>query len=279
MEHSEALEIIETYDLTPGQREFLFERAPSYAASTSTFPALYSLIAEAVSFLKQPFPEKIGLSLEERLSPTDERTLKDVLGYEAPVIFEHDIQYRTEQIRNISRFSLEKRMSFDLLEFFTSLVLHSSLEPEDYQRLLETVNPEKLLEISSRLKQVKERIFDKEEYFLNIIGIKSFDPLQIKFLKQRNYNGNPLAFFREYFPLYQGMSRSELKSFDVGLYQALRLHGQIHLAIPRNKKKPSESDIARIQRIFESYNRNKRETARFLGITSQTVAKYIRPQK
>lgn len=75
------------------------------------------------------------------------------------------------------------------------------------------------------------------------------------------------------------MSRSELKSFDVGLYQALRLHGQIHLAIPRNKKKPSESDIARIQRIFESYNRNKRETARFLGITSQTVAKYIRPQK
>lgn len=54
--------------------------------------------------------------------------------------------------------------------------------------------------------------------------------------KNRNYHGNPLAFFNEHKDIYSGMSRGELYAFDKGLYSALWREKQLHITIPERRR-------------------------------------------
>ncbi len=75
-----------------------------------------------------------------------------------------------------------------------------------------------------------------------IVHIK-LSPLIIKF-GRREYNKNPLKFYRANSEVYKGMSRVELQRFDPGLESSLRRYNQLDEATPRKyrdfKKKPLE---------------------------------------
>ena len=80
-----------------------------------------------------------------------------------------------------------------------------------------------------------------------------FDPLSIKF-KRRNYQGDPLSFFREHKRTYGELSRTELSEFDRGLYRSLLKHGQLEQAIPETRHRNFQGDPLSFFRKHTKYS-------------------------
>ena len=88
-------------------------------------------------------------------------------------------------------------------------------------------------QVKDKLDELEKRFGDRGVIRLPARPIEhiSFNPLAIAF-KPRKYNGNPLQFFYKHWDVYAGLTRSELRSFDSGLYRALCRANEMDEAIP-----------------------------------------------
>ncbi|MDO8656371.1 MAG: hypothetical protein Q7K45_03970 [Nanoarchaeota archaeon] len=106
--------------------------------------------------------------------------------------------------------------------------------------------------------------------------------LQVQWGK-RNYDGNPLAYFRKHLDVYAGMSRHKLRNVDSGLSDALYRYGQIDEAIAKRgticREPRTGEEVARIVHAYTLYNGNCRLSAKELGIDFHEVRKVWRKQK
>ncbi|MCK4553060.1 hypothetical protein KAT80_02560 [Candidatus Pacearchaeota archaeon] len=96
-------------------------------------------------------------------------------------------------------------------------------------------------------------------------------------LGRRKYNKKPLVLFRKHEYFYRGKSRTEVYHIDPGMYEALRIWNQLHVAIPQVKiipykriSKKKEKEIIEASKIFTSPT----DIARKLNTTRATVDYY-----
>jgi hypothetical protein len=130
------------------------------------------------------------------------------------------------------------------------------LDKTDYFLFCQLVeNPENRLNISrnqlvERIPTIQRRLeslakrYEREGQLVipkrPIVHVK-FDPLFIKF-GRRNFNGDPLSFFRKHKKTYGRLSRTELAGFDRGLYRSLLKQGQLEQAIPETRHRNFNGD-------------------------------------
>jgi len=95
----------------------------------------------------------------------------------------------------------------------------------------------------------------------------------------RNYNGNPLAYFREHIDEYDGMPRGEFSRADPGLYRALVRAGQINEAI-QGKLSVKRVTKEEIREIFKkSKKKPLTQIAKEMHCSVQTIKKWLRNKK
>ena len=98
----------------------------------------------------------------------------------------------------------------------------------------------------------------------------------------RNYNGNPLKYFREHKDVYEGMGREELSLFDPGLYRTLLRYGQLEKAIPFKKKSKgrppllAEKQVKKIIKAYKKYDGKAMRAAENSKHHANTFIKYWR---
>ncbi len=272
------LEIVDTYELTESQRNYVERNISSRLDRLNDFTTAYSYISELVDFLNVPFGERRALRLDESIENSN--TSKTYFfGTDDEILFEKDEEYRKQKISEISLQYLKGVFEPKILEFFTLLILNSGLEPEEYEEVIKKIPESQIPEIAYRLGVLKRGLFDKDEDYIvrGNIEVTSFSPFKIKF-RNRRYNGDPLQFYREHQDLYEGMSRKELEGFDSGLARHLRYHSQIKDAIPETKLTNSLSDeeIATIMNSYEDCFGNLKIASEKLGFHRRTIAKYWR---
>ena len=93
----------------------------------------------------------------------------------------------------------------------------------------------------------------------------------------RNYNGNPMVYFREHEDEYKGLSRRGLYEKDTGMYQALLKYKQLDEAIPEIKDggfKPVAA--SKIKKLFKVYKGDATIAAKKVGIATATATTYLR---
>lgn len=106
--------------------------------------------------------------------------------------------------------------------------------------------------------------------------------------KQRNYNGNPLAYYREHFEEFKDYkNRSQLSRGDSGMYRALKRAGRLEEAYPeanelavecgrrlgKGELELSSEDKRKIIDIYELFGGNASEASKHLFYAISTVWK------
>ena len=78
-------------------------------------------------------------------------------------------------------------------------------------------------------------------------------PESLQKRKPRKFQGNPLAYFKEHEEMYKEMTRTQLRTFDQGLYLALHKTGQIDEAIPETAFRGYPTPLEYIHANSEQY--------------------------
>lgn len=155
--------------------------------------------------------------------------------------------------------------------FFTRLD-HPEFEDSD-------TTPHELLILPNSLKgdsqrDLKERLKGVKE----VLGRPIIQREPIIRLGRRTYNGNPIDLFRAHEEFYGGKSRTQLFEFDAGMYESLRRHNQLHIAIPEIRDTRFKGISGEKEReILETFRTVKSPTtiARMLNVSRATVDFYL----
>ncbi len=141
--------------------------------------------------------------------------------------------------------------------------------------ILDYLEEDNQRDLKTKLKNLKQ----KGQSILGrpIVQIEPF----IKF-GRRKYNKNPLALFREH-KFYENKTRTQLFKIDSGMYEALRRHNQLHLAIPNIispgfTTKISDKKEKEIIKIFQTLT-SPSVIARKLKVTRATIDYYAKKHK
>lgn len=270
----EILGIVDTYDLTENQRDIVLRNTLKRQAFFEDYSKAYDYISNFVEYLNIPFQERRNISLDDTIG--DSKTpISHFLGKWDNIVFEKDELYRKNTILQYSNQYLGNLFDDEILDFFNYLVINTSLEPEEYKSVLESIND--FHDIQNRLKLLKSYIYDKDEDNISRedLTVTSFSPFKVAF-RNRKYGGNPLKFFQDNKELYGGMSRKELERFDSGLERHLRIHGQMEQAIPEivitNSLK--KRDIDRILNSYDDSYGCANISSEKLGFHPHTIRKY-----
>lgn len=212
----------------------------------------------------------------------EEKTIETIVEtYQLPVKKRNKIiSIAIQKMRSFEKFS-------DAYEYINFLVerFHQTPYAERFFTRLDQVVKDDSNTKFSELIYTPEYLEEKKDLkkILNnqqsILGrpIRQIDPI-IK-LGRRVYNKNPLALFKKYKEFYKDKSRTELFKIDSGMYEALRRHKQLHIAIPNiispgvtrkiSKKKENE--------IITTFQTLKSPTAiaKKLNITRSAVDYYL----
>lgn len=107
--------------------------------------------------------------------------------------------------------------------------------------------------------------------------------------KPRNYNGNPLAYYREHFEEFgEYKNRSQLSRGDSGMHRALIRYGQLEEAIPeanqmavelgralgKGRLECSSEDKRKIIEAYEPFDGNALKASKHLHYAASTVWTY-----
>ncbi|MGV8162389.1 MAG: hypothetical protein ACP5N2_03610 [Candidatus Nanoarchaeia archaeon] len=128
-------------------------------------------------------------------------------------------------------------------------------------------------EINLRISEIKDEFTIEEKLRLPVKVPKStkFQPLKIKW-KPRNFQGDPLLFFRKNRDIYGGLSRQQLKKLDPSLHRALLYYGKISEAIPSfNQTSLTPNKIKLIDKVLIENKGNITETMKQLHADFYTV--------
>lgn len=239
---SEQIEaIVATYDLSPA-----FSKRISRIAAIrinergiSSFNEAYTLISNLIEKWQSIHSETYNsFSLDSKQASGD--FLHDRIGREDEYmkrLFEdnENICSKEHHFKEIMS-TLEKILEGKYLTFLNQLF--SSLKNQE-----EKTFGVELEELRNDSTGVRERLDEIARRFkvdgrlaippVPIVEIK-FNPLFIRF-QQRDFDGNPLAYFLSHNDVYKDVSRSQLKRIDPYLYVALLRANQLDIAIPQKK--------------------------------------------
>ncbi len=273
--------IVGTYDLPhkleQGVTRFAIERL-NYSKKnfySVTFDDLYRDIAWLIDdVFKVPYEARRVSSLDSRIVWG---TLYDSIGKE-----DEQEEEKEKPKLSISKVvnALRNRLDLPYLDAINELLSIKS-GTHEYADLLWSITPDKIDTrlLEERLQELRDR-YERDGRLVippRPISAIRFKPLSIEFGRRR-YNGNPIALFRENFEAYKDRSRSRLSSFDSGIYRALRIYGQLELAIPEKiitNSLPQEK-IAEIPYTVEANEGNTTASAKILNLSRKTTSKHAK---
>lgn len=270
--------ILKTYELPEKLEDKIFNVASRRISELGlqSFDDQYSCISYII--------EKFGLNYNTTHldSLVGDKPLYKMLGVEDPNLNkllndDQSVELSDIPLRDILTILKDRMGEKDYLTIFQLIQTLNCLDLNveiGYRELLT-----KLSSIQSKLLELSKHVLDGKK--LNpihrpIIDIR-FNPLNIQF-GHRSYDGNPLAYFKEHYELYKGMSRRKLNEFDHGLYLSLNKAGQLDQAIlPRPKKKSHVllKHVAKlIIKAYQICDGNIAKAARSVGCSTMAVRRY-----
>lgn len=285
--------IVRTYDLVPKVEDRIIKKAMRRIDELfiTSFDDQYEYIARLIDYLGIPYGARI-VSLDSIVKSGSESTFYDILGREDMTL--KDLLEPEE---------LQERLSaHDIISILKGYMDKSDLNL--MRRLLYYKGNSKDLQLNisrkwllASIPKIKERLevlannYRKDgQLFVPqrpIIDVSFFPSFSIKF-GRREYNGDPLAFYRNNLEVYGGMGRRQLSKFDSGLYCALRRANQLHHAIPKADRSLVERGMklgkrviklshVQIEEIIDShktYNGNMLEASRCTPYSIDSIRKY-----
>ena len=270
---SSLTEIVDSYELPPNLRNKILKIATFQLteAGITSFNGTYEHITGLVEKF-QNYPNQI--SLDTPFSDEDARNLSSILGKEDPNLLNLVEGFNDENQKTFSAREavdlLQSHLEPHLLTVLKTIVARApSLPvPTDQEHAIYA-----LPIIREKLQALHDRYQYKGTFRLLPKPIKhvDFDSSEIITFERRNFNGNPLAYFKEHEDFYQGFSRTQLSEIDPALYNTLLRTGQMNEAIPHSR-------IQRAERWQERFNGNplayfKEHSQRYAGLTRSELYK------
>ena len=276
--------ILQTYDIPQGLRERIRTIASRRCAEWQfeSFADQYAYIAELVERFTMPWIERHAARLDQPVFEDGRQTLHDYIGSQdsalkSLILGKSPLKaLHAREIVNI----LERHLPQGHLAFIEDLLCsraEKSLWSFSADRVAKHVPS-----IVTTLKLLEQRYGRNGRIVLPPRPIKtvtrqSNGELKIRY-GDRRYNGDPLAFFEEHADVYGGLTRRGLQKFDPGLYQAIRLSGQMSSAIPIRVFAPGRPiSKDQIDRIIVTYEQTASliKTARIVHSCRRTIRKYL----
>ncbi len=254
--------IVETYDLPPplSRKIGLVTRAIVHSSlvSLSTYAEQYRLVANLVDSYTTPYSERFR---RPRLQQSSEYlAFHELLEQEALVSSnpQDNGHYNSLSLGNLVNI-IHPLMDGKKRHLLTLFLSH--IDSDVAQRPL-PLSYEDILTDLSRINHRLEELVEKYDFRGRLMIPRRpivqihFDPLTLRF-RPRQYNKNPLAFFKENAEAYLGLTRTDLAKRDSGLYRALRVHGGLEDAIPEVRGKPTPMDETPLEYFLAHYDAYK----------------------
>jgi len=234
-------QIIETYELTPGFSDLVVRTATRVVDERmiNSFDGIYTYIAGLIERARESYAPR-SRRLDSPVTADSTTPFHEFVGTEdkdLANLFESESDYREKMPAYDALSILEGKLDKPYLDALRQLMeqLYTTGAPD----ILLHTSPEWVLENVDQIQENLEEFLDRYELEGRIIIPHrpifhiQFNPLVVKY-RQRNFHGDPLAFFREHQDRYGGLTRSQLNRVDPGLYYALRVKRQLDEAIPEN---------------------------------------------
>ncbi len=272
--------IVDTYDLQPRVRDKIVHIARENMPKD--FAGIYSDIARLVDSFQVPYQERFATSLDAEIQHEEKSRFSEIIGAEDPDLA--NIEDRLDPVVDTgitlqeAVSLLDGQMDKDAMSLIQSLMARS----ESGEGLLgiEAGSVGSLVpEVQHRLGQLAEKFTFDGRILIPPRPIKRIDiDKGIIEFGPRQYNGNPLAYFRANIDWYRGMSRTQLDRFDQGLARSLREHGQMDAAIQEKicGVPLSQDLIEKIVSAHPTYGGTASRVAAEIGCSGYSVTKYWR---
>ncbi|MFC1753970.1 hypothetical protein ACFL96_11370 [Thermoproteota archaeon] len=268
--------ILSTYQLKPKLEAKLIRIAQTQIENRAitSFDEQYRYIDSLVSLYTGRYADKFDISLNKPIKNSDNLFLEipvEDKGIQAIENFE--TTPCTEDTDDVLRQYLDDTE----YELFKRLISN--------KRMAESVDPESLVTHISIIKENLQGLLEKYSKsgqivlpHRPIVHVKLGPPLVLKF-RRRNYQGNPLAYFREHIDIYKGLSRLDLETYDSGLYQQLKKYGQLDNAIPEILNKPlTPEQHAQVVQAYYDYEGNACKADQNLPFAQSTIISHWRKE-